>query len=627
MMTACSCDVLMPVHNGALPHLIAAVDSILSQRDVVVRLLIADDGTDDTSVSRWLQQLAAERSNNVVLVRSEHCQGVSAALNRLLPLCRSAFVARMDADDVAAPTRLAEQIAFLQAHPDVDIVGTNAILFSETAKRRTTLPTAPAAVHFGMLFACALVHPSVMWRANMCASIVYDAAEHPRCEDFALWHALLRRGFKLANLDAPLLHLRKHHRSVSAVHADEQRRSTAALAPLAYDAERLALDAVLALRGAILDAVPRVCEWAGAKFSSDERAAVAACAEQRVAELLALALQRMPQHATALVQAMPPHLLADLLASVAAPRRAAPKLLPWSSPTITALLFSKDRPFQAQQCLESFDAIVVQPCAAYVNFSVHVLYAASSERTRAHYAALADARTGGATFIDEASEPCDAVLRRLFKPADAFAMFLVDDIVWYRTPPALPAALERLASRSDLFALQLRLHRNVCQSVTTGMACAPPQSLLTTAQQQWCEWRADVADAVAEWRYPFDLSGAIYRQRDIASIVHTAATLLGVESLTHPNRFENAGNQVLRRQLLAELDSGVRLMCPVEPCMSIVTVNRVQQVCANPICGDERSTDELLGLFERHGAFDIARYRAESKRFTTVHIGDWFLRE
>lgn len=617
------CDVLMPVHNGSLSHLIAAVESILSQRDVLVRLLIADDGSDDGQVREWLH--AQNRDNVIVITRSEQCQGVSAALNRLLPMCQSEFVARMDADDVAAPTRLAEQIAFLRAHPDVDVVGTNAVLFSESAKRRTTLPTAPAAVHFGMLFACTLVHPSVMWRAEMSNNIVYDASEHPRCEDFALWHALLRRGFKLANLDAPLLHLRKHRHSVSSVHSEEQRRSTAALASLAYDAERLeSLEQVLALRGAILDAVPRVCEWAGDKFSSDERAAVGACAEERVAELLTLAMQRLPQHATPLIQAMPPRLLADLLASMAAPRRSAPKLLPWSSPTITALLFSKDRPFQAQQCLRSFDAAIVQPYAAHVNFSIHVLYAASSERIRANYVKLVRS-SSGVTFIDEANESCDAVLRRLFKPTDAFAMFLVDDIVWYRTPPALPAALERLASQNDLFALQLRLHRNVSQSVTTDHECAPPKSLIT--RDQWCEWRTDADDAVAEWRYPFDLSGAIYRQRDIASIVHTAATLLGAaDSLTHPNRFENAGNQVLRRQLLAELDSAVRLTCPAEPCMSIVTVNRVQQVCANPICGAERSIDELLELFERDASsFDIARYRSESSRFTAVHIGDWFL--
>lgn len=620
-------DVIVPVHNGQLSHLVAAIDSIRSQRNVSLRILVADDGSDANSdVSRWLRD-----QSDLSVFRSEHCLGVAAALNRLLPLCQSEFVARMDADDVAAPNRFAEQIAFLRANPSVDVLGTNAILFSEHAKRRSTLPTTSPAVHFGMLFACPLVHPSVMWRRATCSDILYDASEHPHAEDFALWHALLRRGRKFANLHAPLLHLRKHRQSVSSLHSVEQRRSTAALATLAYDADRLdSLERVLALKCAISDAVPRVCEWAGEKFSDDERAAVSACADERIAELLTLALQRLPQHATPLIQAMPPHLLAGLLASVAAPRRVAPALptLPWSSPTVTVLLFSKDRPFQVQQCLCSFDAAIVQPCAAFVNFSINVLFASSSEHIRARYAQL-NAEFSSVKFVDEASESCDAVLRRLFASnsnANAFAMFLVDDIVWYRTPPALVERLEMLASSRDLFSLQLRLHRNVKQSVTENESCPPPQSLAVA--DRWCEWRTDADDARSEWRYPFDLSGALYRHSDVAKIVHTAATLLGSNALTHPNRFEHAGNEVLRKQLLSELDGAVRLACPAEACMSIVTVNRVQDVCANPICGTERSVDLLLELFDRGtAALDLARYRDESSRFTSVHIGDWFTTE
>lgn len=614
-------DVIVPVHNGSLAHLRAAVESVEQQVGVRTRLRLLDDGSTDERIVAFLAERGA--------VRVAERGGVGAALNRLLAECTtSEFVARLDADDVAAPTRLAAQLAYLRAHPDVDVLGTNAVLFSERHKRRTTLPCRSPAVHFGLLFSCVLVHPSVMFRrrAALLDAMVYDASLHPHSEDFALWHALLRRGAKFANLAEPLLWLRKHAGSVSHRHAADQRRSAAALAPLAYDVALFAsIDDVFAHRQAILDAAPLVCGWAGDKFSPDERREVAACADERAAELLALALQRFPRDATRIIQAMPPHLLATLLASMAAPRAPPATTVPWrASATIHVLLFSKDRAFQAQQCLRSFDECVVQPNAAAVDFSVTVLFCATSERTRAQYAALRGELAAWAQLVDERDEPCSALLQRLFAPsrASGFALFLVDDIVWYRGV-RLDAVLARLGERRELFAVQLRLHAQVRRSVTAGVDCAPPASL-ETRDDGWCTWRTDAPDARAEWCYPFDLSGALYRASDVAAIVRGAA-LLGDEALTHPNRFENAGNEVLRRQLLSDVDArSLALACPAEPCMSIVTINRVQDVCANPLCGEPRSIEQLCELFDAGASLDAAQYRAHAPQFTTVHIGDWF---
>ncbi len=579
-----------------------------------MRLLLLDDASTDAAIVAELAALQPQARNSVQM-------GVAGSLNRLLSMCDDdvEFVARMDADDIAEPDRLARQCRYLREHPDVDVVGSNATLFSDhsAATRVTTLPTQAAAVHFGMLFACTLVHPSVMFRRRVAP--VYDAVGHPHAEDYALWHALLRRGCKLANIAAPLLRLRKHVGSVSHQFAAEQRRSSAALAPLAYSIAQFAsIDAVFEHHRAILDAAPLLCAWAGDKFSADERRQVADCAQERAAELLALAAQRFPAHATRIIQAMPAHLLATLLATLAAPPPALPPA-PRSPSSIAVLLFTKDRPFQAHQCLRSFIDCVVEPNVA-LRFDVTVLCCATLERTRAQYAALRSALPAFVRFVDETDEStCRAVLQTTASCSADLVLFLVDDALFYRAVAlAADGVLERLGS-GGLFAVQLRLHPQVRHSVTADAACPAPRSL--ESRGAWCTWRADADDARIEWRYPFDLSGALYRTSTVAAIVR----LLGDAALSHPNRFEVAGNDVvLRRRLLTERCE--TLACPAQPCMSLVTINRVQSVCDNAICGEPHSIDELCDCFERKAAFDTASYCAASPAFISTHIGDFFLK-
>ena len=50
--------------------------------------------------------------------------GIANALNTGLAHTRGSYIARMDGDDVAHPERLAKQVAYLEAHPDIGVLGT-----------------------------------------------------------------------------------------------------------------------------------------------------------------------------------------------------------------------------------------------------------------------------------------------------------------------------------------------------------------------------------------------------------------------------------------------------------------------------------------------------------------------
>src|SRR3954468_16236127 len=112
-------SVVLPVRDGAA-FVADAVNSILVQTLRDFELLVIDDGSPDATPA-ILAQLAASDARLRVVTQSG--LGLVAALNRGLSEARSRYVARMDADDLAAPERLASQCARLEMHPDVAALG------------------------------------------------------------------------------------------------------------------------------------------------------------------------------------------------------------------------------------------------------------------------------------------------------------------------------------------------------------------------------------------------------------------------------------------------------------------------------------------------------------------------
>ena len=99
-------SILMAVYNG-MPYLPEAVRSIRAQTFEDWTFVIIDDGSSDGTAD-YLDGLDDPR----IRVTHQENQGLGAALNRGLELCDTEFLARMDSDDIAYPTRLQEQLDF-----------------------------------------------------------------------------------------------------------------------------------------------------------------------------------------------------------------------------------------------------------------------------------------------------------------------------------------------------------------------------------------------------------------------------------------------------------------------------------------------------------------------------------
>jgi glycosyltransferase involved in cell wall biosynthesis len=198
-MSSPAVSVLTAVRNGRTTFA-DAFFSIQSQSFTDWEWLVVDDGSTDGTAA-LLADLA--RSEPRLRVISTPPAGLVPALNRGLDAVRAPIVARMDADDVAHPERIAAQVALLAAHPEVAACDTQVELLGgeRNAGMRAYVDwvnahPGPAAIAADLFVESPLVHPAVCFRtATVRASGGYRAGDFP--EDYDLWLRLHRAGFAL----------------------------------------------------------------------------------------------------------------------------------------------------------------------------------------------------------------------------------------------------------------------------------------------------------------------------------------------------------------------------------------------------------------------------------------------
>lgn len=216
--------VLMPVFNG-VPFLSEAISSILRQTFEDFEFLIIDDGSTDGS-GRIIESFDDTR---IRFVKNEVNLGLVAALNCGMQLARGEYIARMDADDISRPHRIARQVRFLETSPKVGVCGSWVKFFPKERHYIWKLPATSEEIKCRMFHAVGLAHPSVMLRRKLFLDhgLFYDPA-YTHIEDYELWGRALQF-MDFANIKEVLLDYRISPDQVCSRHRAEQ---LAAVAPL-----------------------------------------------------------------------------------------------------------------------------------------------------------------------------------------------------------------------------------------------------------------------------------------------------------------------------------------------------------------------------------------------------------
>jgi hypothetical protein len=205
--------VLMPAHN-AERYLPEAIGSILAQDLDDFELLVVDDASTDDS-RRYLESVHDPRLRVVTNLTNE---GVTAARQRGLSLARGEYMASLDADDVALPGRLRHQANFLDAHPDVAVVGA-AFEVIDAAGRRLALQSPPAdwlTIRWKLLFGNCIANSAAMFRRAAAIAVGGYDRRVSIGEDYDLWVRLVAGGGQVAQLRQPVARWRIHPNSFQA---------------------------------------------------------------------------------------------------------------------------------------------------------------------------------------------------------------------------------------------------------------------------------------------------------------------------------------------------------------------------------------------------------------------------
>lgn len=207
--------VLMAVHADADPlHLDEALASMRAQTYQSLRLFVYCDGPLPAAHEDVLARHLHGEEGLDCIVRGDRPAGLPTGLNSLIDRSlqdsRIEYMARMDADDISMPERIARQVEFFQAAPDVTVAGTWCIEFAVpgTPMFYKKLPSHRAEVAQFMLYRSPLAHPTVMFRRGVFErGHRYDPGMLIM-QDYELWSRLMFAGEVISNVPEYLLWFR-----------------------------------------------------------------------------------------------------------------------------------------------------------------------------------------------------------------------------------------------------------------------------------------------------------------------------------------------------------------------------------------------------------------------------------
>lgn len=198
----CKVSVVLPVYNVEA-FIQDTIESLLRQTFRDFELLVLDDCSTDATV----EQVRAIQDDRIRLILNPRNLGRAGTDNASLAHAQGKYIAKMDGDDLCHPTRLARQVTYLDAHPDINVVGS----FMQNFGGSTYLnryPITPADSQVLTLFTLPTGNPSAMLRASVFweQGLRYDATLR-QSEDYDFCVRYIRQ-LRIATIPEPLVQYR-----------------------------------------------------------------------------------------------------------------------------------------------------------------------------------------------------------------------------------------------------------------------------------------------------------------------------------------------------------------------------------------------------------------------------------
>lgn len=207
----------MATYNMA-HYIDAIIYSTLYQTFEDFEFIIVDDASQDDTVEKIKAYLDPRLK---LLVNKENLKS-GYSRNRAIEHASGEYIAVCDADDINMPNRLAVQVEYLDAHPEIDVVGSNCYVFNAQGKIIGRIMKSGQHedliknIHLDL----PLIHPTIMARADWFKKYKYRP-EYPRGQDYELFlksYKTSRFGnipeFLYAYYDTGQINLKKYLKSI-----------------------------------------------------------------------------------------------------------------------------------------------------------------------------------------------------------------------------------------------------------------------------------------------------------------------------------------------------------------------------------------------------------------------------
>lgn len=162
----------------------------------------------DESKDRGLEIARSFTDKRIRVICDGQVRSLPQRLNEMAQMAQGRYMARMDADDIMHPQRLARQVAAMEADPTIDVLGTDAWKMDDRMRvfgyYRSEDPPTDSLV---AAQSCIFIHPAIMGRAEWFRKNPYVVADTVFSEDVELWTRTCSHSH-FVNLHEPLLYYR-----------------------------------------------------------------------------------------------------------------------------------------------------------------------------------------------------------------------------------------------------------------------------------------------------------------------------------------------------------------------------------------------------------------------------------
>lgn len=206
-------SIVIPVLRP-VPHFFsAAIESIIHQTLREIEIIVVED----PSQSEGTEILSRLNHPSIRYIRNSVAIGLSRQHNLGMRLSRGRFLSRFDADDICEPEKLLLQVALLEEHPEIDVVGTNLLIIDELGRviGERRYPADHDSIIKTFPRSNPIANPTILFRRELIERFGgWDEDSTDPAQDYEWFSRIACGGARFANLQQPLVRYRIHPQTI-----------------------------------------------------------------------------------------------------------------------------------------------------------------------------------------------------------------------------------------------------------------------------------------------------------------------------------------------------------------------------------------------------------------------------